>query len=203
MTDVDVVAVIDDDAAVRDSLAWLLKSAGWEVKLYSSAEEYLDSGEIGCSGCLILDVRMPGMSGLKLHQQLTADDVRVPVILLTGHADVPMAVKALKSGVFDFLEKPFDDHILLSRVQQALDHNKEVQHSQDMHQGAEQRLVLLTPREREVLGLICSGYSNKMMASELGISCRTIEIHRGRVMDKMQVDSLSSLVRMGVLTGLY
>ncbi|VAW85292.1 Two-component transcriptional response regulator, LuxR family [hydrothermal vent metagenome] len=203
MNEAEIVAVIDDDAAVRDSLAWLLKSAGWKVKLYCSAEEYLDSGEVGWCGCLVLDVRMPGISGLELQQQLVAGKNDRPIIILTGHADVAMAVKALQTGAFDFLEKPFDDQVLLERVQQALQHNKEAQNDQIMYRHAEQRMALLTPREREVLGLICIGHSNKMMAEELNISCRTIEIHRGRVMEKMQAESLSSLVRLGVLTQLY
>lgn len=203
MSDAEVVAVVDDDAAVRDSLAWLLKSAGWEVKSYCSAEEYLAAGEmIGC-GCLVLDVRMPGISGLELQQQLVKKKMGTPIIILTGHADVATAVKALKAGVFDFLEKPFDDQLLLARVKQALQYNKELQHDQIVYQKAEQRVALLTPREREVLSLICTGHSNKMMAEELNISCRTIEIHRGRVMEKMQAESLSGLVRLGVLTQLY
>ncbi len=203
MSDVEVVAVIDDDAAVRDSLAWLLMSAGWQVNLYASAEQYLASSEMAWCGCLILDVRMPGLSGLELQQQLAAKEACAPIIMLTGHADVAMAVKALKSGVFDFLEKPFDDQILLSRVQKALQHNKETRQNQVVYQDTAERLLLLTPREREVLGLICAGHSNKTMATELGISSRTVEIHRGRVMEKMQVDSLSDLVRLGVLTQLY
>jgi len=203
MSNAEVVAIIDDDVAVRDSLAWLLKPAGWKVKSYCSAEEYLVSGEVGLCGCLILDVRMPGMSGLKLQQQLVARKKDMPIIILTGHADVAMAVKALQAGAFDFLEKPFDDHVLLERVQQALQHNKATQHDQIVYQHAEQKMALLTPREREVLGLICTGHSNKMMAEELNISCRTVEIHRGRVMEKMQASSLSSLVRLGVLTRLY
>jgi len=203
MSNAEIVAIIDDDAAVRDSLAWLLKPAGWQVKSYGSAEEYLISGEVGLCGCLILDVRMPGISGLKLQQQLVARKKGIPIIILTGHADVAMAVKALQAGAFDFLEKPFDDQVLLERVQQALQHNKKAQHDQIVYQHAEQMMALLTPREREVLGLICTGHSNKMMAEELKISCRTVEIHRGRVMEKMQASSLSSLVRLGVLTQLY
>ncbi len=203
MSDTEVIAVIDDDAAVRDSLAWLLQSAGWEVKSYCSAEKYLSSGETRGYGCLVLDIRMPGISGLELQQQLATAKMGTPIIILTGHADVAMAVKALKAGVFDFLEKPFDDQLLLTRVKQALQYNKEVQHDQILYQHAEQRMALLTPREREVLSLICAGSSNKMMAGELNISCRTIEIHRGRVMEKMQAESLSGLVRMGVLTQLY
>jgi len=203
MSDTEVVAVIDDDAAVRDSLAWLLKSAGWEVKSYCSAEEYLTSGETREYGCLVLDVRMPGISGLELQQQLTTEKMGTPIIMLTGHADVAMAVKALKVGAFDFLEKPFDDQVLLARVKQALQYNKEMEHDQIVYRHAEQRMALLTPREREVLSLICTGSSNKKMAEELNISCRTIEIHRGRVMEKMEAESLSSLVRLGVLTQLY
>ncbi len=203
MSEEQTVFVVDDDAAVRDSLSWLIKSVGLKVEAYASAQEFLEKYDPVRSGCLVLDVRMPGMSGLELQERLAADRIALPVIIITGHGDVPMAVRAVKAGAFDFIEKPFNDQVLLDRIQQALKKDVEVRKSAAKRAEVEKRLALLTPREREVLDMVVSGNPNKVIAAQLGISCRTVEIHRGRVMEKMQASSLSDLVRIGLTSGLF
>jgi RNA polymerase sigma factor (sigma-70 family) len=146
---------------------------------------------------------MPGLSGLELQERLNTEAVVLPLIIVTGHGDVPMAVKAIKAGAFDFIEKPFNDQILLDRIQQALKLNEQTRQIEEKRMEVDVRLRQLTPREREVLELVVIGNPNKIIASQLGISCRTVEIHRGRVMEKMQVGSLSELVRLGVTSGLF
>lgn len=198
------VYVVDDDAAVRDSLTWLLRSVGLTVDAFSSSQGFLEHVQsVGCNGCAILDVRMPGLSGLELQEKLVDQHVLLPVIIVTGHGDVPMAVRAIKAGAFDFIEKPFNDQLLLDRVQQALKANEEARRLEGRRTEIDGKLQQLTPREREVLELVVQGNPNKTIASQLGISCRTVEIHRGRVMEKMRVGSLSELVRLGVSTGLF
>lgn len=201
--DDQTVFVVDDDAAVRDALSWLIKSVGLKVETFGSAQEFLDKLNPKRAGCVVLDVRMPGMSGLELQERLTLDKVTLPVIIVTGHGDVPMAVRAVKSGAFDFIEKPFNDQDLLDRIQQALKRFTENRKVEEQRSDVDSRLSSLTPREREVLGMVVSGNPNKVIASQLGISCRTVEIHRGRVMEKMRASSLSELVRMGLTSGLF
>jgi RNA polymerase sigma factor (sigma-70 family) len=203
VSDEQTVFVVDDDAAVRDSLSWLIKSVGLRVETYGSAQEFLEAYDPKRSGCVVLDVRMPGMSGLELQEKLKVDKVALPVIIITGHGDVPMAVRAVKAGAFDFIEKPFHDQTLLDRIQQALKREVESRKLEEKRSEVEQRLALLTPREREVLDLVVCGNPNKVIAAQLGISCRTVEIHRGRVMEKMQANSLSDLVRIGLTSGLF
>ena len=203
MTNDQAVYVVDDDAAVRDSLSWLLRSVGLRVESFDSGLAFLDHAREGCDGCAVLDVRMPELSGLELQERLVAENIALPLIIVTGHGDVPMAVRAIKAGAFDFIEKPFNDQILLDRVQQALKHNEQNRILEEKRLNIEARLQNLTPREREVLELVVVGNPNKAIASELGISCRTVEIHRGRVMEKMQAGSLSELVRLGVSSGLF
>ncbi len=203
MSSEQTVFVVDDDAAVRDSLSWLIKSVGLNVESYASAQDFLDALDPKGRGCVVLDVRMPGMSGLELQEKLVADDVSVPVIMLTGHGDVPMAVRAVKAGAFDFIEKPFNDQVLLDRIQQALKQEQQTRQVEEQRAQVVSRLALLTPREREVLSWVVSGNPNKVIAAQLGISCRTVEIHRGRVMEKMQARSLSELVRIGLTSGLF
>ncbi len=192
------VFVVDDDAAVRDSLSWLIKSAGLIVQTYPTALAFLDAYKEGERGCLIVDVRMPGMSGLELQESLSKRRIRVPVIVLTGHGDVPMAVKAIKAGALEFIEKPFDDQMLLDRIQDALEEEKQTKQSEEKRKEILSRLSTLTKREREVFEWVILGSPNKVIAAHLDISCRTIEIHRKRVMEKMNARSLPELVRMGL-----
>ena len=190
------VFVVDDDDGVRNSLRLLLKSAGLAPCVLGSASEFLDSYDPGRPGCLVLDVRMPGMSGLELQQQLNLRGAVIPVIFITGHGDIPMAVEAMQHGAFDFLQKPFSDSDLLDRIQRALERDARNRAALDEHARNRERLESLTPREREVLMLMARGKSNKIMAAELGVSQRTIEIHRARVMEKSGAASLAQLVRM-------
>jgi two-component system response regulator FixJ len=200
------VCIIDDDEAVRDSLAFLLQtaeiSADISVQTYESAAAFLDSGAANHAGCIITDVRMPDIDGLELLRRLKQIDVRVPVIVITGHGDVPMAVEAMKIGAADFLEKPFDDTDLLDAVEAALG-----QGEQDRARNAERediatRLAALSTRERQVLDGLVQGHANKTIAFDLGISPRTVEIYRANVMSKMQASSLSNLVRMALIAGI-
>ncbi len=196
------VIVVDDDDAVRNSLRLLLKSVGLPTLTHASAQEYLDAWDPAQPGCLVLDVRMPGMSGLELQEELNRRGAIVPVIFISGHGDIPMAVDAIQHGAFDFLQKPFRDQDLIDRVQRALaiDHaNRETLAQRDT---VRQRYESLTPREQEVIALVTQGKANKVMAGDLGVSQRTVEIHRARVMEKMGAQSLAHLVRMVIDLGL-
>ena len=190
------VFVVDDDDAVRDSLRLLLKSAGITCDAYGSAQEFLSHYDAAQPGCLVLDVRMPGMSGLEMQQQLNLSGAMLPVIFITGHGDIPMAVEAMQHGAFDFLQKPFRDQELLDRVQRALTRDAENRTRLRHTDRIRERLASLSPREREVLDLVTQGKANKMVAGDLGVSPRTIEIHRARVMEKMNAHSIAELVRM-------
>ena len=190
------VFVVDDDEAVRNSLRFLLKSVGLATQTLSSATEFLDTYRPIQPGCLVLDVRMPGMSGLELQQQLNLRGATTPVIFITGHGDIPMAVDAMQQGAFDFLQKPFRDQDLIDRIQRALARDAKTRAALQEHERIRQRLESLTPREHEVLALMIRGKPNKVMAHELGVSQRTVEIHRARVMDKSGASSLAQLVRM-------
>jgi FixJ family two-component response regulator len=197
----ETVIVVDDDEAVRASLRLLLKSVGLECKSYGSAAEFLAAYDARQPGCLVLDVRMPGMSGLELQQELNLRGAVIPVIFITGHGDVPMAVEAMQHGAFDFLQKPFRDQELLDRIQKALQRDRESRAELQQQDKIRARRETLTPREREVLQLMTRGRPNKLMAVDLGLSQRTIEIHRARVMEKMQASSLAQLVRMTLELG--
>ena len=191
-----VVFIVDDDEAVRSSLRLLLKSVGLVPSALASAREFLDKYDPAQPGCLVLDVRMPEMSGLELQEQLNLKGAVLPVIFITGHGDVPMAVEAMQAGAFDFLQKPFRDQDLIDRIQRALDKDRTNRAALDERTLIRERLQSLTPREREVLAMVTSGKANKIMAADLGVSQRTIEIHRARVMEKMSAASLAQLVRM-------
>jgi len=193
---VETVVVVDDDEAVRASLRLLMKSVGLAVETHASAGEFLAAYNPAQPGCLVLDVRMPGMSGLELQEQLNLKGAIIPVIFVTGHGDVPMAVEAMQHGAFDFLQKPFRDQDLLDRIQRALARDRENRAQLLQKDQIRTRLESLTPREKEVLALMTRGRPNKLMAADLGLSQRTIEIHRARVMEKMQASSLAQLVRM-------
>ena len=194
-----VVFVIDDDEAVRSSLEWLINSVDIDVRTFASADEFLSAYERGHPGCLIVDVRMPGMSGLELQRQLAERSISLPVIIITGHGDVEMAVRAMKAGAFDFVQKPFNDQVLLDLIQSALEKNARAsQHIAERLRVAEQ-LGQLTDRERQVLDGIVGGDSNKEIATRLGLSEKTIEFHRSKVMRKMEARSLADLTRKVVL----
>ena len=201
MSDQPTVYVVDDDPALRDALQLLMQSVQLPVQAYDSAQGFLDAFEPGQRGCLVLDIRMPGMSGLDLQSRLKAAGSTLPVIIITGHGDVPMAVRALKEGAMDFLEKPFNDQLLLDCVKRALEDNARVSDLAERRTEIQGRLDLLTPRERQVLDLVVSGNSNKEMAAELGVSQKTIEAHRAKVMEKTQARSLSELMRMILTEG--
>jgi two-component system, LuxR family, response regulator FixJ len=190
------VFVVDDDEAVRDSLKLLLKSAGIVAVTSASAQELLASYDPAQPGCLVLDVRMPGMSGLEMQHELNLRGAMIPVIFITGHGDIPMAVEAMQQGAFDFLQKPFRDSDLLDRVQRALARDQEQRERLRQTDKIRERLASLSPREREVLDLVTRGKANKMVAGDLGVSQRTVEIHRAHVMQKMEAGSLAELVRM-------
>ncbi|HTT01811.1 MAG TPA: response regulator transcription factor [Steroidobacteraceae bacterium] len=191
-----VVYVVDDDEAVRNSLRFLLRSVGLATQTLPSAGEFLASYRPNQPGCLVLDVRMPAMSGLELQQQLNLRGAIIPVIFITGHGDIPMAVEAMQHGAFDFLQKPFRDQDLIDRIQRALAKDTKSRAALKEHARIRSRLDSLTPREREVMQLMTRGKPNKVMAAELGVSQRTVEIHRARVMEKSGAASLAQLVRM-------
>ena len=193
------VFVVDDDEEVRDSLSLLLESVGLAVASHASAHEFLDAYDPDRSGCLVLDVRMPGMSGVELLDRLNELHSILPVIIITGHGDVPMAVKAMKAGAVDFLQKPFNEQELLDRVNQALEDDAGRRRELGERRGVLDRLQTLTPRERQVMELIVDGKANKNVAGELGVSQRTVEIHRARVMEKTRASSFAHLVRMALV----
>jgi two-component system response regulator FixJ len=195
------VFVVDDDRAMRESLSWLLDSVGLRVRSYATAADFLAEHDPAQPGCLVLDVRMPGMSGLDLQAELTRRGVELPTIVITGHAEVSMAVRAVKAGAIDFIEKPFSDQLLLDRVRQALEIDLEAREVRRRREDARRRLATLTTREREVLNLVVAGKANKEIASALGVSPKTVEVHRAHVMSKMCADSLAELIRITLLAG--
>jgi len=196
-----IVHVIDDDEAVRHSIEFLLRTAGLPTRTYDSASAFLDALPTIDPGCIITDVRMPGMSGIELLRRLGEMRVRMPVIVITGHGDVPLAVEAMKNGAFDFLEKPFADDLLLGSVRSALNRSQENAERDAECAEVEARLATLTNRERDVLEGLVAGKPNKIIAFDLAISPRTVEIYRANVMTKMEAASLSELVRMALVIG--
>ena len=197
-----IVFVVDDDDAVRNSLRLLLKSASLSTTAFASAQEFLAGWTTEQPGCLVLDVRMPGMSGLELQEELNRRGAIIPVIFISGHADVPMAVEAIQHGAFDFLQKPFGDQDLIDRIQRALAADADNRQALSQLDELRKRYATLTPREQEVLVLVTDGRANKVMAGDLGVSQRTIEIHRARVMEKMGARSIAQLVRMTLDLGI-
>lgn len=189
------IYIVDDDEALRDSLVWMLESSGYAVAAFDSAESFLAAWRESMSGCLVLDVRMPGMSGLELFEELGRKRFTLPVIFITGHGDVPMAVSALKKGAVDFIEKPFGDQDMLRLIEQCLQQERNSRSKRKLEADTVRRLDHLTQREREVLDLIIAGKLNKQIADVLGISIKTVEVHRARVMEKMGAHSLAELVQ--------
>jgi two-component system response regulator FixJ len=197
----NTVFVVDDDPDVRDSIALLLRSANFGVETFESARAFLESNALARPGCMVVDIRMPDMDGLELQSELTRRRIRLPVIIITGHGDVPLAVRAMKAGAVDFLEKPFDEAHLLASIRRAFAAGAAIQHDARAAEIASARMAQLTDREREVLALVVSGRANKEIARELNISPRTIEIHRAHVMEKMEAGSLAELVRLTLRVG--
>jgi FixJ family two-component response regulator len=197
-----VVYVVDDDAGVRRSLARLVRSVGLNVETFPSAKEFLEHKGKDRPACLVLDVRLPGLSGLELQTAMGQSQRTMPIIFITGRGNVPMSVRAMKEGALDFLQKPFDPQGLLDAVQRALVRSSQARAVDVERAAIEERLALLTPREREVLMLLVTGMLNKQIAAELGAAEKTIKVHRGRVMKKMQAESVADLVRMTQKAGL-
>ncbi|MGI9342025.1 MAG: response regulator transcription factor [Gammaproteobacteria bacterium] len=193
------VFIVDDDAAVRDSLSLLLKSVGIKASAYASGDEFLDAYQPDWAGCILLDIRMPGISGMEVQRRLVERDCTLPIIFITGHGDIPMAVEAMHLGAHDFVQKPFHDQELLDRIQVALNANREQQDDIELKRSVKERFDSLTPRESEVMSAVVKGHANKVIAMDLDLSQRTVEIHRARVMEKMQVRSLAELVKLSVL----
>ncbi len=199
-TQKQIVHIIDDDDAVRDSLRMLLSSVNIESKSYPNAQAFLDTDIDYLSGCILLDIRMPGMSGLELQSKLNNMGCQLPVIFITGHGDIPMAVEAMKHGAAEFIQKPFREQDLLDRISNALKKNR-IKAGEDMEIKAIQtRITALSPREHEVMSMVIDGKANKVIAYDLGLSQRTVEIHRANVMEKMEAKSLADLVKMVLLT---
>ncbi len=196
------VFVVDDDKAVRNSLRWLIESVGLAVETFGSAREFLSAYDPECPGCLVADVRMPGMSGVELQAVLVERSVQIPVIFISGHGDVPMAVRAMKAGAEDFIEKPYSDQLLLDRIQQVIRVDAERRREARRRNEAHERYGLLTARERQVMDLVVDGRANKQIASQLNLSQKTIEVHRSQVMKKLQVQNVPDLVRIaGLVAG--
>jgi two-component system, LuxR family, response regulator FixJ len=196
MPDLATVFVIDDDQEVREALQLLMESVGLLVETFSSAQEYLEQFDSKRPGCLVLDIRMPGMSGLELQARLNAEEIHPAIIIITGHGDVPMAVRAVQAGAVDFIEKPFNDQHLLDSVHRALEHDSSERGEASRLADLQERRERLTPREREVMEMVVAGARNKVIAADLGIGQSTVEVHRARVMEKMEAATLSELMRM-------
>lgn len=192
------VYVVDDDDQVRSSLRWLLESVGLPVETFASGDEFLKVYDPNGPGCLLLDVRMPGMSGLDLQEHLASQGIDTPIIVMTGFADVPMAVRALKAGAVEFIEKPFSDQVLLEHIYEAIEKDAKRRERSLRHAEVEKRIADLTPRQHQVMELVVSGKATKQIARQLGISHKTVEAHRAHIMQKMAADSLAELVQMAV-----
>lgn len=190
------VFVVDDDESIRNSLRWLIESVGLDVETYAEAQEFLNAYDGTQHACLVLDLRMPRMSGLELQDTLASRNITIPIIFITAHGEVPAAVRAMKGGAVDFISKPFSDQLLLDRIQQAIALDALYQQKRTERIETSARLALLSDREREVLEMVVAGNANKITAQRLGLSTKTVEVHRSHIMKKLQVASLSELVRL-------
>jgi len=196
-----IILVVDDDVSVREALGGLIQSAGWRVETFASAQEFLARLPADAPGCLVLDVHLPGLSGLELQKRMAEIDLDIPIIFITGHGDVPTSVRAMKAGALEFLTKPFADQDLLEAIRQAIRRNQATRQQRAKMRELQDHYRSLTPREREVMERVVSGLLNKQIAAELGISEITVKAHRGQVMHKMQAPSLPDLVRMSEMLG--
>jgi len=197
MNDNSIVFVVDDDEAVRQSTAWLIESIGIKVITFESADNFLEHYN-NEPGCIVMDVRMPGISGLEAQEELVKREIDLPLIFITGHGDVPMAVRALKLGAFDFIEKPFNDQLLLDAIQRGIKQNSDNAATLAKNEDLHKRISALTPREHQVMSRVTQGKANKVIAHELNVSIKTIEVHRARMMEKMQANSVAELVKMTI-----
>jgi FixJ family two-component response regulator len=196
LTDAPIVFIVDDDVSVRESLELLIRSEGWQAETFTSAQEFLDRPKAPVPSCLVLDIGLPGLNGLELQKNLAAEQKDMPIIFITGCGDVPKSVQAMKAGAVDFLTKPFNDEVLLSSIQQAIERSRVALSHETERQELQDRYASLTPRERQVMVLVARGLLNKQVGGELGISEITVKAHRGQVMQKMKADSLAALVKM-------
>lgn len=196
------VYVVDDDQLVRESLEWLLQSVKLPVRLFDEGQAFLEAYQPGTPGCVVMDVRMPGISGMDLHRLLRERDPDIPVIIVTGHADVPMAIRAMKEGAFDFIEKPYNDQHMLERVQAAIAHHQDLWREREEAEGLRQRFDELTPREAQVMLAVLRGHANKRIAADLGISIKTVELHRTNLMNKLGLRTATELVRLAIKAGI-
>lgn len=193
------IFIVDDDEAIRDSLDMLLRTVDLNTTTFGSGDEFLEAYDPGWEGCILLDIRMPGTSGMEVQKRLAESGCSIPIIFITGHGDIPMAVEAMHIGAFDFIQKPFRDQDLLDRIDQALTTSDEQEQQSARKKTVQNQFQTLTPREQEVMQFVVHGSANKVIAMDLGVSQRTVEIHRARVMEKMQARSLAELVRMALL----
>ncbi|MHC4292932.1 MAG: response regulator transcription factor [Planctomycetota bacterium] len=193
---IPTVFIIDDEKAMRESLKTLMETVGLNSQTYDSGDKFLAAYDPKIHGCLVVDVRLPGMSGLELQAKLVQEGIRLPVIIITGHGDVPMAVQAMKMGALNFIEKPFRDQVLLDNIQKAIDLDAQIRNEQSKCIESKRKLELLTTREKEILNLLITGKPNKAIAFELGISQKTVDFHRANVLKKMRVESVVELVRL-------
>jgi len=196
------VSIIDDDRLARESLRWLAESAHLSVREFRCGHDFLDHFDRGEPGCVMLDVRMPGINGMELYARLKETGATIPVIIVTGHADVAMAVKAMKAGAYDFVEKPYNDTLMLERLQSAIAYDRDLRENQVKVDDVRFRINRLTPREHEVMEFVIRSKQNKVIASELGISIKTVELHRSHLMAKMHATSPTELVRLALVAGL-
>ena len=196
------VFLVDDDRMARESLQWLIESAHLPVRAFDRGLSFLEQFDPDASGCVLLDVRMPDINGMQLHSRIRQLGSAIPVIIVTGHADVAMAVRAMKAGAYDFIEKPYNDALMLERVQSAIACDLDNRRNQERIDEIRGRAAALTPRERQVMGYVLGSKSNKLTAAELGISVKTVELHRGNLMTKMQAASPTELVRLALIAGL-
>lgn len=194
MSSEPTVFVVDDDSEVRDTLKWLVESVGLNIETFASAQDFLNAYDPSRPGCLVTDVRMPGMSGIELQEKLMAEEVTLPIIVVSGYADVPTAVRSMKGGAIDFVEKPFNEQMMLERIQLSILEDARLRQKRAQRERAQARLESLTPREHQVMDLVILGKSNKQIARELDISPKTVEVHRSHVMAKMEAHSLAELV---------